>query len=243
MSDVPLVRRRGRIRRPAPAIEPLDASDDLPLELQVYNRLRRALIAGRIVAGTNLSVRSIAEAMGVSNAPVRDALKRLEADGALLARPRSAFYTPPVSLAEYDSILAVRVCLEGLAAAEAATRASLADIRAIEAALGTYRAALELGWNERLSQANHGFHFAIYQAAGNSVLSELIATLWVRMGPILARARPSPDEDSVHHHARALDAIKRRDPQLARQAIEEDLIGAARMIRQTIVEAQLADSS
>lgn len=234
MTGTPTARRRTRLRRTAPELAPLDGGP-LPLEQQVYVRLRQALMAGRIPAGAALSVRSIGETLGVSRAPVRDALKRLEAEGVLQARPRSAFYTPPVSVAEYDAILAVRLRLEGLAAAQAAEHAGPAQLQVMEAACARYEAAL-VGPAAALSALNYDFHFAIYRAAPNPVLVDLIATLWVRLGPLLARVRLSPGEDSVSHHRAAIEAIRSRDAAAAEAAIVADLSGAARTIRATIID-------
>ena len=227
-------RSRARSRLPAPLLAPVTAGSAVPLEQQIYASLRTALMAGQIAAATPLSVRSIAEALGVSNAPVRDALKRLEADGAITARPRSAFYTAPPSVQEYDAILAIRVRLEGMAAAAAAERADGADLAPIRAALARYDLAVSAGDAAAIPQANYAFHFSIYGICGNPILIELIANLWVRLGPLLARVQLPVAASTDDHHARVLTAIERRDAAAAEAAIADDLLDAARLIRATI---------
>jgi len=232
----PTVRKRRRLRIEAPALVPLDMAIKAPLEQQVYARLRNALMEGRVPAGTAVSVRSLSEALNVGKTPVRDALKRLESDGVLQSRPRSAFWTAPLSLEEYDAILAVRLNLEGWAAAEAARMAGPDDHQAIQAAADRYLALGSQTTSQMLSAANHAFHFAIYRAAGNPILLDLISNLWVRMGPLLARIPPGGAIGAnASHHVRASVAILSGDSEGARAAIHEDLGSAAREIRRTIV--------
>lgn len=195
-------------------------------------------MAGRVPAGTALSVRALADALRISKTPVRDALKRLEADGVIQARPRSAFYTAPLSAQEFDAILAVRLHLEGFAAAEAARRADRTERLAIERAAQRYLELKPDATSDELSSGNYAFHFAIYRAAGNSVLLDLISNLWVRMGPLLARVRPSGADRNVDQHRAACEAIAAADPEAARAAVCEDIASAARSIRRLIEEIE-----
>lgn len=197
-------------------------------------------MAGRVPAGTALSVRALADALRISKTPVRDALKRLEADGVIQARPRSAFYTAPLSAQEFDAILAVRLHLESFAAAEAARRASRSERLEIERAARRYFALKADASSDELSSGNYDFHFAIYRAAGNGILLDLISNLWVRMGPVLARVRPSGADRNVEQHEAACAAIAAGDPEAARAAVHEDIASAARSIRRVIAELERA---
>lgn len=237
------VLRRRRNRRPAPELAGIDPAGPDPLEQQVYRSIREALIGGRVAAGEVLSVRSLADALGVSAAPVRDALKRLESDGVLFARPRSGFSTRPLDLAEYDDLLDVRQRLEPHAAALAAQRAKPDDIAEIAAAHEAYARALDAGaQGTQMAAHNQRYHFAIYRAACNPVLLDLISNLWIRLGPVLARVTPDLIPGGHDHHALALEAIRAGRSDLAAQAIHEDLAGAARSIGATIAALQASDS-
>lgn len=236
--------RRARSRRAAPELAQIDPSGADPLEQQVYRSIRDALIGGRVAADVGLSVRSLAETLGVSAAPVRDALKRLEADGVLFARPRSGFSTRPLDAAEYADLLDVRLRLEPHAAALAARRARPDDLAAIAAAHEGYSRALAEGAEgTRIAAHNQRFHFAIYRAAQNPVLLDLISNLWVRLGPVLARVTPDLIPGGHDHHALALDAIREGRADIAAQAIDEDLSGAARSISATIAALQASDGN
>lgn len=242
-AEGPVVRRR-RSRRPAPELTGIDPAGTDPLEQQVYRSIREALIGGRVAAGAGLSVRSLAETLGVSAAPVRDALKRLEADGVLFARARSGFSTRPLDVAEYGDLLDVRLRLEPHAAALAAQRASPQDLAEITAAHDGYvRALAEGAQGTSVAAHNQRFHFAIYRAARNPVLLDLISNLWVRLGPVLARVTADLIPGGHDHHRLALMAIREGRSDMAAQAIRDDLAGAARSISATIAALQAADAT
>lgn len=82
-------------------LEPLDAASDGPIDRQVYHAIRRSLMAGLIQPGSKLSIRPIAGALGVSAMPVREALKRLDADGILQSAAKSAYVVLTLSREEY----------------------------------------------------------------------------------------------------------------------------------------------
>ena len=122
----PLTKRKraGRPPIPAPEIEALDSESDEPIERQIYLALRRSLMSGAILPGSRISSRSIASSLGVSAMPVREALKRLESDGAMKSSAKSCFvnradYPLLVRFAIFTThyqghapILTLRICLK-----------------------------------------------------------------------------------------------------------------------------------
>ena len=221
-----LIRRRRP--RPVPPLPAVDTKLGLSVEQQIYRSLRNALMAGRVLSGQGLTIRSIAQMLGVRPAPVREALRRLVADGVLIARPNSAFYTPHLDSEQFKNILQVRLQLEGYAAREAAIRAIRKDIRLVEMATLRWERAVERRPGD-VAPANHAFHFAIYQACKNPVLIGLIETLWVRMGPVLASLPPECDFGvALNAHDAALKAMQCGDGDAAERAIRSDLsVGGA----------------
>src|SRR5215475_1089790 len=109
---------------------PLAASDSIPadtsLRKQVYDSLRAALTAGRFTPGQKLSFRFIAGALGVSLTPVREAVRRLVAEGAFEMRPNRSVRVPLMTRDRILELRDIRVALEGLAAEKAAARATRA---------------------------------------------------------------------------------------------------------------------
>ncbi len=228
-------RRRFRLLAPA-GIEPLDPRDGDPVERQVYRAIRGALMAGGVPPGGKLSSRGLAEALGVSATPVREALKRLEAEGAVESRDRSAIYVLELTREAYREVLEVRLRLEGLAARQSAAgfdRAAMKQAVALDKRLRGARGASEfLSWNFR-------FHFFIYQRANSPYLLSLIENTWLKIGPSLNRFIAEVEQEETYGaHARILDALDRNDGDAAEAALRDDLVGAAEVIQSLLPTAQ-----
>lgn len=221
--------KRGRIRQPIPRLGRIEPDSGISVERQVYGLVRRAIMAGSFVPGQSLSIRSIAGAVGVSLTPVVQALKRLEADGVLLGRDRSAFYLAVLGSSEFAELLSIRCRLEGLAAKEAAEKITPRDLKKVEAI--QMRFEREGRDKATLLNLNFAFHFEIYSAARSPVLLGLIENLWMRVGPSLHHHDGSYDlsEINKHHHA-ILEGLRAGDGAWTEKALIGDLSSAAEVI-------------
>lgn len=211
---------------------------------RVTGELRALLIAGRLAPGEKLSLRRVAEALGVSMMPVREAVSRLAADKALEVLPGRAVRVPVLTLAQFRELTRIRLVVEGFAAEEATkviTDAQIAVVAEHEAAF--LAAAKDPPDPAAAVGANRDLHFALYEAAGMPSLIEMISRLWLKAGPILNldmrhEPRRLDGGSAVVAHAQLLAALRRRDPAAARQALVEDISAAAEHIERT---ARLAD--
>lgn len=204
---------------------------------RVYRHLADRLVAGRFAPGDKLSLRAVAEALGVSMMPVRAAVARLAADNALEVSPKRAVIVPLMRADQFRDITRVRIAIEGTAAAMAAACNDKALIRRLEAREHEFR-ALSLKSRPDLSAAvaaNQAFHFALYSAAGSAELLNIIERLWLRVGPIInLDLRENPGRlkrgEAVRFHAAALAAMRKGDAEGARAAIADDIRGASDFI-------------
>ncbi|MBL4916600.1 FCD domain-containing protein [Szabonella alba] len=204
---------------------------------QAHDRLCALLMAGQVAPGDRLSLRDLAARLGISVMPVREAVARLAASGALDVSAKRAASVPLMGLARFRDITKVRIEVEGFAAAEAARNRSTDDLQRIGAAEAAFRALRDdrSGDMARAVQINQEFHFAVYAAAGSPTLTELITPLWLRVGPVLnLDLRASPERlqkgQAVACHAAALAAIRAGDAEGARAAIARDIASAAEFI-------------
>lgn len=207
---------------------------------QVYAELCDRLIAGELAPGEKLSLRSIAEMLGTSIMPVREAVSRLVADGALTVLPNRAVSVPVMTRERFGELTAVRIAVEGFAAERAASARSDADLAAIRRCDAAFRretasAAPDL---RAAVRANRDFHFAVYAAAGLPTLVSMIAGLWLRIGPVLnLDMRASPERlasgGAQACHARLVAAIAEGDGEAARRALADDIEAAAAFIAAT----------
>ncbi|MDR3509837.1 MAG: GntR family transcriptional regulator, partial [Caulobacteraceae bacterium] len=153
------------------------------LHASIYEDLRRRMITGKIVPGVGLSTRGLALELGVSQMPVRDALSRLAAEGAVEIRSKRKIEVPPMNPERFTDLLDCRLLLEPEAAVQALpyiTPAKLKQLREIDAALDT---AMENGDVLGYMEGNFEFHFAIYRAYYRGILTRLIESHSLHFGP------------------------------------------------------------
>jgi DNA-binding GntR family transcriptional regulator len=202
---------------PAAAVEPV-------LRATIYEELRRRMITGKITPGVGLSTRGLALEMGVSQMPVRDALSRLAAEGAVAIRSKRRIEVPAMSAERFNDLLDCRLLLEPEAAVLALpqiTPAKLKQLREIDAALD---AAMEQGDVIAYMESNFAFHFNIYRANQRPIQNRLIEALWLQFGPFMRVVYGRVGTANlVDQHRIALDAIEARDPEGLRRAIASDI--------------------
>lgn len=216
---------------------PLDPLARPTLGERAFRRIADLLISGQAAPGERLSLRDLAAALDVSITPVREAVSRLVATGALEVARNRAVAVPLMSLARFRDLTRVRVEIEGYAAAEAARNRNAEGLARIFACEAAFRAEATAPGPDRALpvRLNQEVHFAIYDAAGSPTLREIVQGLWLRAGPVISLdLRENPERlktgGAVRFHAAALAAIKARDADAARRAVAEDIAGAAAFI-------------
>jgi DNA-binding GntR family transcriptional regulator len=218
----------------AAILETLPSIERRTLGDAVYVHLRELLMSGRASPGERLSLRTLAGALGVSMMPVREAVTRLVADGALEVAPQRAVRVPVMNVAQFRELAAIRIEIEGFAAELAAGASNADGIESIAAAEKAFRteAAKRRPDLPRAVALNKDFHFAVYDAAGLPALVEIIGGLWLKIGPVInLDLRENPDRlangGAVRFHAETIAAIRSRDGAAARAAIAADISGTA----------------
>jgi DNA-binding GntR family transcriptional regulator len=204
---------------------------------QAYLDLRSLIMSGRLAPGDRLPLRSVAQALGVSIMPVRDAISRLVTEQALVMTPSRAVHVPVMKPEEFQELATIRAVLEGFAAEQAASRRTPDELAQMVLTEKAYRAECMRRPTDpgKALPLNMDFHFTIYRAAKLPRLLEIIEALWLRVGPIfIIEARSSPErleKGSAHlHHGQALAAIEAGDGAAAREAIANDIRAAAAYI-------------
>jgi Transcriptional regulators len=202
------------------------------LVAHVEDEIRNALIEGRLEPGTRLVTKELADSLGVSITPVREALVRFAASGVLTAEPAQSFRVPTLTVAQYGEISEVRKAVEGLAAAKAAAQISAGDVGRMEGLLGEYLSAKAADDPHRALQKNKDFRFFLYRAAQMPTLLAVIETLWLKAGPGFNYLYPE-ERKAVSEHQNyndLLQALRQRDPDTARTAIEHAIDDGAKRV-------------
>lgn len=195
-----------------------------------YEKLKRALLTGRIESGMVLTFRNLATELGTSMMPVREAVARLVAERALEVVPQRGIRVPTLTPEELEDLWNLRVQLEGEAAARSAARATPENVRQIALLRDQVREAAESGDVHRFQEANNDFMFAIYAAAQTRVFIALVEMLRVQASPhrneairVLIEERPPFFDAMLRRHDELVDAIAAHDAARARAIKQVDI--------------------
>lgn len=199
-----------------------------------YLRLRQWLTVGRFLPGERLKIRDVAARLGVGLMPVRAALQRLAAEGALVNVPNAGVTVPLLSRAEFDDVLAMRMLLEGEAAERGCLGLQAPGLAALRRLGRQMAKALHAADAKGYLEANEAFHLGLYRAAGSPTLLALIDSVWLKVGPLSNRLFDRPDALAVLNdaHDDMLEALTRRDSSAVRRGVERDLFVAGQYLRQ-----------
>jgi DNA-binding GntR family transcriptional regulator len=210
----------------------------------VYSRIALALIEGELGPDEKLRIRALAEQLGTSVTPVRDAILRLVQDGALEWRSPKDIRVPRIQVAQFEEIRIIRLQIEGLAARLAAQKASQADIEALETIVRDNEAARSNMQSREAVRLNRLFHAEISRIAALPLLDEIIQRMWLRMGPIISTVYAGGGRVMIQYHYEILEAVRRGDGVAAEKAIHADINAAAEIVLASDVlgnaEARLA---
>jgi DNA-binding GntR family transcriptional regulator len=214
------------------------APADTSLRSQVYDSLRDALTAGRFTPGQKLSFRFIAGTLGVSMTPVREAVRRLVAEGAFEMRPNRSVRVPLMTRDKILELRDIRRAVEGLATEKAAAQAARGQIASLRRIATELVAVRSRGDTAADRQKIREFHFALYAIAGQPTLLRVIEGLWLQTGPYMNLLYPGYIASPLgpERRLRILKALQAHDGPQARQVIEADIGDALSYV------AGLADS-
>mgnify|MGYP000209305787 CR=1 FL=1 len=190
-----------------------------------YRRLREAILSGRLGPETRINEVELAQAWQVSRTPIRDALRRLAAEGLVEPAPGRGMVVPRLSLADAEELYEVREVLEARAARLAALHGPAELPATLSTLIKAFGAALKAGEAERLLAIDAEYHAAIADAARNGRLRRLLEQLWAQAQPVRARALRlrGRAQKTFRELARLAGAIRARDAARAEAAMREHL--------------------
>lgn len=179
---------------------------------QVAESLFDAILAGTVEAGSPLRLQEIADQLGTSMMPVREAVRRLEALGLVEIRPHKGAWVRPLTRADLLDTYFARTNLEALAIREAAARFSGVDAERARAALDEQQRARSRGDQVGARSAHERFHFALYEASGSGWLMRSILPAWRNSERYRVESMRHVEADERHsEHHKILDALIERD--------------------------------
>jgi DNA-binding GntR family transcriptional regulator len=205
------------------------------LRAQIKDVILQRIVEGSLEPGSRIVETRIAQELGVSQAPVREALRDLEQLGCVVHEPNRGCSVRAFSAEELLEAFPVRAALEALAARLAAERITSAELAELDELLERMRRAARGGDAHEQSQANASFHATVVRAARNRTLERQWRMLEPYSRTYLTVSRPGID--LVHlsdRHVPVLEALRRRDRAKAAEAMEAHLLGAADLLREEV---------
>ncbi|AXI53353.1 HTH-type transcriptional regulator McbR (plasmid) [Pseudoseohaeicola sp. NH-UV-7] len=205
-------------------VEKIQKSASESLSEQVYQHLREALISGDFVPESKISTRTVAAQNGISVMPVREALKRLSAEGALEVEAKRAYRVPKLNPKKAADLFEVRAILEAAGAAAAAKLISPAALSQLDLMCDAAEEAWHNGDVGAFLRLNARFHRAVHAQSGNSFLADTVDMIFVRTGPLLGLAigKIVDQADWENDHRKLVQALRSGDSAEAGRLMEQD---------------------
>lgn len=183
------------------------------LQQQVLEELRSAIVRREYLPGMRVRADAVAERMGVSRIPVREALRVLEAEGLVTARPHKGVVVAELSVADLHEIYLLRRLLESEATRRGVPGLSARSLATLEELLGAMDEALEIAATVQMIDLNRQFHFTIYGASNLRQLVRMITMLWNQSDAYrsIYLAEENFRRQAQAEHRLILDACQARD--------------------------------
>lgn len=218
------------------SLKPPSNAVRLPAHELVYRDIRDQVLFGEFEPGQPVTIQGLTEALGVGMTPVREALRRLTAEGALEFLGNRRIAVPVLDTQAIEELTIARKALEPELAARAAQRATADDVSLLRKIDTLLDDAIRRGDVRSYLVENHRFHTELNSLAQAPILTEMVDRLWLRFGPSLRvvcgqfGTRNLPDR-----HKDVLAALAIRDASAAAEAMEGDVTQGMEQIRQGLV--------
>ncbi len=216
----------------------MSADEYLPLRDVVFNTLREAILKGDLQPGERLMEITLANKLGVSRTPVREAIRKLELEGLVIMIPRKGAQVAKITESDLNDVLEVRLGLEGLVMQFACERINEEQLEKIRASMEEFKTRIHDEDITRLAEADVKFHELIYESTNNKRLIQIINNL--REQIYRYRIEYLKDQTSrellVEEHREIYEAIKNRDFVSAYESMKNHITNQQKTIIKSLRE-------
>ncbi|MBE5955034.1 MAG: GntR family transcriptional regulator [Lachnospiraceae bacterium] len=210
----------------------LNMNEYLPLRDVVFNTLRTAIITGEFAPGERLMEISLAERMGVSRTPVREAIRKLELEGLVVMIPRRGAEVARITEAGLKEVLEVRCALEELAVELACRRRNKGNLEQLKEAHQKFVDAVKKGDTLEITNQDEAFHECIFDMSSNKRLVQVVHNLKEQMFRYRMEyvKDVSYHEELIREHEKLLALISKGDEEGAREVMKHHIHNQEKMI-------------
>jgi len=209
-------------------LHPIILDNYKPLRELVFETLREAIINGILKPGERLMEVQLAEELGVSRTPVREAIRKLELEGFVVMIPRKGAYVADISLKDVADVFEVRAALESLAAGLAAERITEEEIEELERVLVQQQNLADSDRLEDIIKIDTDFHDVLYRASRNERLVQIVSHLreQIQRFRTASLSQPGRMRIALEEHKELVEAIAERNVEKAQSLAREHIENA-----------------
>ena len=206
-------------------LQPIDLDTYQPLREAVCETLRDAIRKGILEPGERLMEVQLAEELGISRTPVREAIRKLEQEGYVIMMPRRGTYVSDISTNDVKEIFEIRSALESLATGLAARRIEPDELETLQNLLMEIEGYIAKNDMEKIVETDIKFHGLLYQVSRNERLVNIINNLKEQLARFrtLSMSYPGRLQETLEEHSEMVEAIANGDVSAAREAAEHHM--------------------
>lgn len=206
-------------------LTPIKLDSYQPLREVVCETLREAIRKGVLQPGERLMEIQLAEELGVSRTPVREAIRKLELEGYVVMMPRRGTYVASLSIRDINEVFEIRTSLDSLASGLAAERITAEELERLERLLVSIGEYIDQNDMEKIVETDTEFHDLLYQASRNARLVGIIFNLRDQLTRFrtISMRYPGRLQETLEEHRRLVEAIAQGDVELAQRAAEKHM--------------------
>ena len=212
----------------------------LPLRDVVFKTLRQAILKGELEPGERLMEIQLAERLGVSRTPIREAIRMLEQEGLAVTTPRKGAEVAKMTLKDMEDVLEIRDALDELAVRIACQKISDEQLKQLEDMKELFEKSTQTGNVKKIAEADVTFHDVIYEATGNPKLVTLLNNLREQVYRYRVEYIKDPKNypTLIAEHEAILESLKNRDVKNAVEAMHVHVANQAEAVKTVIQEQE-----
>ena len=212
------------------------------LREEVYESLKKSILHGKLRGGQRLIEETLANQIGISRTPVREAFHKLERDDLVTRLPKGGFAVREFTKEDVEEIFGIRSALESYASYLASLHITLEKVSQLEKKVKELEDAMEKRDDEKFIQLNTEFHDLIYKSCKSKKLIEMINNFrdyFYRYRSALIHTEKGMNY-SIEDHRRMLEAMKKKNPRLVERLVRNHLARGKELVIREINERKIA---
>jgi len=209
-----------------------DGAEKYSLRGKIFNILRQKILDGKYLPGDSLIETKLAEELGVSRTPIREAIRQLELEGLVDSIPNKGVIVRGISAKDIEDIYTIRTMLEGLAARWAVEKISNQELENLKNNFELMEFYTAKGDIEQIAKLNTQFHEIIFKATKSGILQHILTDFqyyvqWARYYSLKSPGRPL---ETLEEHRKIVGALYSKNPDNAEKYVNEHIINSSRNI-------------